>query len=422
MNSYRYHSLEPPNQQHRNLTPPRSRMLLVVMCTALAGLSFTNHAAAYQPGDKVVVVAHANLRTNRGYNSAKVFPGLVLKVAAVDGDRLWLTYEHSGWLNRRHVVPLGHEAIQHLSAMIRSNPSSAKLYNGRATIWMELGELDIAIADYGEALRLAPQASLYSNRAIAWKTKGNNDKAIADFNQALRLNPRDSTALNARGNAWMAKGNVDKAIADYEEALRWDPRNILAYNGRGVGHLKKDEFDRAIADFNQALELDSNYALAYANRGDAHRRKGDYDRAIADLTKAIQIDPKHDLAYNRRALAWKSKRVYRQAISDLRASISINPSHTGKHYELAVLLATCPDDACRDGSTAVRHAKKACDLTDWKNTYCIEALAAAYAESGDFDQAIHWQQKARSLASTRKSADFQQRLDLYRSGKPYRQS
>ena len=99
------------------------------------------------------------------------------------------------------------------------DPSSA--YTNRGLAWGDKGDLDRAIADYNEAIRLDPKyADAYYNRGLAWRAKGDLDRAIADYNEAIRLDPKYADAYNNRGNAWRAKGDLDRAIADYN---RGDP-------------------------------------------------------------------------------------------------------------------------------------------------------------------------------------------------------
>ena len=53
----------------------------------------------------------------------------------------------------------------------------------------------------------------------------------------------------------------------------------------------------------------------------------------------------------------------------------------------------------------------------------LEALAAAYAEAGDFDAAVHYQTCANPLyTETRQKTDGEARLKLYQARKPYRQA
>jgi hypothetical protein len=63
----------------------------------------------------------------------------------------------------------------------------------------------------------------------------------------------------------------------------------------------------------------------------------------------------------------------------------------------------------------------ACELASWKDPFCIDTLAAAYAECGQFSQAVERQKQAIDLASEKKKADFRSRLELYEAGKPYRE-
>ena len=60
----------------------------------------------------------------------------------------------------------------------------------------------------------------------------------------------------------------------------------------------------------------------------------------------------------------------------------------------AWVLATSPDDKLRDGERAVKMATEACELTGYETPHILSTLAAAYAETGDFENANKWSQKA----------------------------
>jgi hypothetical protein len=97
--------------------------------------------------------------------------------------------------------------------------------------------------------------------------------------------------------------------------------------------------------------------------------------------------------------------------------------YAGPYNQRAWIWATCPEARFRDGKKAVESATRACELADWKEPDVLSTLAAASAESGDFDSAVKWQEKAQGLYWD--ADDKEQglaRLILYQAKKPYRET
>jgi Flp pilus assembly protein TadD len=87
----------------------------------------------------------------------------------------------------------------------------------------------------------------------------------------------------------------------------------------------------------------------------------------------------------------------------------------------AWVLAACPDGKFRDGKGAVLSATKACELSRWCDARAITALAAAFAETGDFEQAKRFQNKAIELLGDEEAkAGAREALELYRQKKAFR--
>ena len=101
-----------------------------------------------------------------------------------------------------------------------------------------------------------------NNRGLAYRGKGELDRAIADFNEAIRLDPKFALAYNNRGLAYRDKGELDRAIADFTEAIRLDPKFAVAFRNRGRAYLYAGALPKALADLSQSSELDPENGYA----------------------------------------------------------------------------------------------------------------------------------------------------------------
>jgi len=132
-------------------------------------------------------------------------------------------------------------------------------------------------------------AVTYEFRGIAKEKKGDLNGAIADYDQAIRIGPKFSVPYYSRGMAKQKKGDLNGALADYNQAIQLNPKNASAFINRGNVKLRKGDLNGATGDYNQAIKLNPKYGLAYRNRGLAKQKKGDLDGAIADFNQAIKL-------------------------------------------------------------------------------------------------------------------------------------
>ena len=310
-----------------------------------------------------------------------------MRVESEQGAWVWVDLAgHAGWLKKDDVVTLG-EAEAFFSEVLQREPKNAWAYNLRGLVRERQENLDAAIADFSEALASDPQLAVaLNNRGIAYDRKGEPQQAIDDFGAAIKLDPDFAAAFNNRGLARARLGELKPAIADFDQAIRFDPKFAVAHNNRGVAREQSGDLTGAEKDFTAAITLDPKLPDAYSNRGNLLRGRGKYEPAIADFEKAVRLDPRNAAAHNN--LAW--------------------------------LRATCPDENYRDGQAAIAAAKEACELSDWKNPDWLDTLSAAYAEAGQFEEAIKTQNLAIEQANETQKPDLESRLALYREQKPYR--
>jgi tetratricopeptide (TPR) repeat protein len=167
-----------------------------------------------------------------------------------------------------------------------------KALAARAAVLARKDQLDRAIADYGEALRLEPQADIYNSRGELWWRKGDRPKALADFGAAIKLSPEHSAAkanykrlaqeLERLGalmavagkpafNCSTAKRPVEKAICASPELANLD-RQINAVNVRVLREAQSPS-ER------QAIQREQDDFIA--------RRNADFGRPGYELQKVM---------------------------------------------------------------------------------------------------------------------------------------
>jgi formylglycine-generating enzyme required for sulfatase activity/Tfp pilus assembly protein PilF len=173
----------------------------------------------------------------------------------------------------------------------------------------------------------------YLDRGIAYRAKGDLDHAIADYSEAIKLDPKDAVAYVNRGVAYRAKGDLDHAIADYSEAIKLDPKDAVAYYARGNAYEAKNDFDHAIADYSEAIQLDPKVANAYNARCFARAIVGrDLQIALADCNEALRLKPNDSDTLNSRGLVQYKLGAFQQAIVDYSAAIAQNPKDANSLY------------------------------------------------------------------------------------------
>ncbi len=221
---------------------------------------------------------------------------------------------------------------------------------------------------------------------------------------------------------WLADGRShsdqlrwDDAIADFTEVLRLEPTSREALVQRARARFQIGDADQALDDCEAALRLEPNDFELRRFRADVLRNRGDVAKADQE-----NDDANRTLKLFQRGQQAQFRRDYRAAADDYEAALRLDPHNVAYCNQLAWLQATCPEDAVRNGRRAVELASEACELSKWRDARVINTLAAAYAEAGQFAEAVKMQQKAIDLVGPRKREELERRLKMYQGRKPYR--
>jgi tetratricopeptide (TPR) repeat protein len=196
----------------------------------------------------------------------------------------------------------------------------------RGIAYKDKGEIDRAIHDYDEAIRLKPDdATAFHNRGNAYKAKREVDRAIQDYDQAIRLQPFFTASFLSRGNAYQVKGDYDRAIEDYDRAIYLEPAYADAFNARcWTRAIANTELEAALADCDESLRLRADNAAALDSRGFVYFRMGSYDKAIANLDNALSRYPNANSLYVR-GLSKRMRHDIAGGDADIAAAKTLDP-------------------------------------------------------------------------------------------------
>ncbi len=179
----------------------------------------------------------------------------------------------------------------------RSLSSQALLHLQQGQEFYDKGELNKAIFEWRETVRLAPtNAKAHHLLGLALGDHGARDEAVGMLQTSLRLDPHNAMAHVHLARALEAKGDIQAAVIAYRQALQLVPTS--AYIHDRLGHLfaAQGNTQTAASEWQRAIELDSDYAYTHANLGEAFESLGQKTQALAAYERALELDPQASFA------------------------------------------------------------------------------------------------------------------------------
>lgn len=266
----------------------------------------------------------------------------------------------------------------------------------------------------------------HNNLGMDWAQDGNDDRAIDEYRKALEIAPTYSDAMNNLGNALGRKGRFDEAEALFRGILGADPDMSAARYNLGNLLTRMRRYSEAAAEYRVAARLMPDDPQVFNNLGNALASAGKTDEAAAAYREALRLNPGHaKAAYNLGAILMDVGR-FAEAAPYLAEAIRLQPDYAKAVRRLGMIRAAAPDANLRSASEAIRLAEQALTLAGpaHRDAESMDVLAAAYAESGRFEEAAARANEAARLARAMGQQDLAARIEaraaLYRAGQPYR--
>ena len=316
----------------------------------------------------------------------------------------------ASWRYRREI--LGLIVIGVVSALTWRTWVQTKYWQRSETLWMHT----LAVTSDTEIAHNALGEDLLK--------RGHVEEAVAHFQTALRIRPGFLDAESNLGVSLLQQGKTDDAIVEFQKVLARNPKFAKGYFDMGAALLQKQELEEAIAQFRKAIELKPDYVEAHNNLAIALFQTGRIDEAITHWENCVAIDDDNAEAHNNLAVAFIRKGRVAEAIAHWQKTLQLEPERVGAQLSLAWVLATSPEASSRDGSLALTLAQRAHRSSGDKNPMVFRTLAAAYAETGRFAEAVSAAEEGLRLATaagnTNLAETLERELSLYQSGMPFR--
>ena len=267
-----------------------------------------------------------------------------------------------------------------------------------------------------------PLSNAFYYRGLSYERKREWNNAIADFTAAVHREPESTLALAERGISYAHKSETDRALRDFDEIIRLKPNDALAYALRADTLQLTKQWDAAVEAATIAIRLEPKLADAHYALGRAYTGKEEQVKAAREFSEADRLDPDYIQTVLASGYAFNAKGNYKLAQAEFRETTERFPRSALAHNQLAWFLATCPDAAYRNGAEAVAQAKSACEFAEWKEPMYLDTLAAAFAEAGDFDQAVKYMKMTISHIESHPEyrKEIEEHLALFQRKEAYR--
>ena len=229
--------------------------------------------------------------------------------------------------------------------------------------------------------------------------KGGDTARAADaYRKALELNPDNAEAHSNLGLILLRQHRRDEALAHFLKALEHRPDDARCHRNVGDVLVRQGKRQEAMARYREALRIDPAYTEVRINLGLLLLMTHRHDEARAEFAEAVRHEPDSPHTHYHLARALKRQERLREAVPEYQRVLELDPNYLSALLDLAVIRAAGPESALRNGREAVQLASKACTLTRHRDPKMLDALAAAYAETGRFGEALRTGKQALDLA------------------------
>ena len=303
-----------------------------------------------------------------------------------------------------------------------------RLYD-RAMFFQKRKRYDEAIAAWRQVLETDPEdVAANRNLSAALLAAGRPEQAATqsrktrevELHKAVEDHPGNPAPHNELGVLLLDRGRPDDALAEFQKAVDLEAGSAAAHANLGRALAAKGESERARVEFERAIQLQPGYAPAHYQLGVELAGEGRMVEAIGQWREAVNSDPAYPQAQEALAGALYAQGETAEALAHWRAVIDLTPTDAAALRQAAWILATSSQASLRNGQEALALAVRAAEVSGTQDAEVLDTLAAAYAESGRFTDAVLTARRALALAPAKLAESLRRRIAGYEAGSAFR--
>jgi Tfp pilus assembly protein PilF len=227
------------------------------------------------------------------------------------------------------------KAAQAIKLSLAANKNYTGAIGNNGLLFLRLGKLDEAIAEYKKAINLDPNYAVpYVNLGSALQDQNKTDEAIAEYKKAINLDPNYSIAHFNLGVSLEKQNKFNEAIAEYKRAIDTDPRNSGARINLGAMLQNQNKIDEAVAEYKKAVEADPKNAIAHNNLGSTFQIQNRIDEAIAEFKTAIDLDPNYARPHLNLGIVFKSQNKTDEATVEFKKARALESGNAAESPDI----------------------------------------------------------------------------------------
>ena len=331
-------------------------------------------------------------------------------------------------------------ALEDLETVLLKDPTNQQVAGAAVEQLVNMNRLDEAIELITKLLAASPSEGMYRMRAILHRSSGKIEQAASDLNKAIAMAPKDPMTLLQRAEVALDREDIKSAKEDYRIALQVAPQIVNLDQVIGLRSriaLMENRLADAINDAQMLTDRNPDNLFHRLRLASLFTLDNRPRKAIQVLTEILQADPENVGVLRSRGDAFLSVGDHQKAIEDYESAVSsVEQSEidgadeiqkqeaAGIYNNLSWVLATSPISDVRDGKRSLELAEKAASLTNFEAPHILSTLAAAHAETGNFEKAVQWSEKAVQLGDQEDHEQLEQlelELESYKKGEAWRE-